>query len=384
MEYRLTEQQELVKNTISSVFDSLIPDDQIRMELEKNEYPKNKWQKLAEEGWLGILATEDDEFSLIDILSISEASGRKLYKAPLTLVTSYIVPILNQLLSDEEKDQYLHPLVSGEKVMTTILPEFVEGENGEVVIKWDRLNKVMEQDNIMLSGTIQHVPFAQDADYILLPIETVAGLLSIAIIDCKAEGITIHEEKSFDYSRKLATVHFDNVIIKESHLCGNDVDDNRLILEKNLAAYIQSLNSEIIGGSEKILKMTIHYANERKQFGQPIGVFQSIKHKIAEMATVIENVKAYNYQTTWKLVNEPELDLTKSIASRVYTVEIFKQVCEESIQIFGGMGFTWEQDVHFWYKSALYHQSHVAPIRTLKRYIYNHLMSETPIKETVK
>jgi acyl-CoA dehydrogenase len=375
LNYRLSEQQKLIKKTVSSLLKDLVPADKFRQIIETEGFSKKSWEKLATDGWIGMLAdaqSSDEAFSLMDMICVSEEIGAKLFPGPYSLVSSFIIPVLTQLLPEGEHEKSIESVINGSKLMTAVLPA-ARTKGQEVVVNWSSLSISEDDDHIYLSGQNEHVQFAQYVDEILLPVENTWGGVSLAIIKTETPGLIVESETSVDLSKRLATLRFDHLKIEKSAFIGGWNTDHRQVLSKNLASYILCLTSEMIGGAQKVLEKTVEHVKERKQFGHPIAVYQAVKHQLADMYTFIENAKSYNFYTAWKLLNEPKDSLLHVAASRVYAAEMYKDVCEKAIQLQGGMGFTWEQETHFWYKSALYHQNHMASARTFKRYIFNNL-----------
>jgi acyl-CoA dehydrogenase len=377
MKYGLSTQQQMIYKTVQTMLENLIPSDKFRSILETEDFSRSAWKRLAEDGWLRMFSesTENkgEDFSLTDMLCISESIGSKLYPGPYSLVAAYIAPILSKLLPKNVHYRWVEPVINGEKLITTIIPRAQSNSRGEISINWGDIEVSEESEYIILNGQYKHVTFGQFADQILLPVKNNLGGISLTIIEKESLGLLIIPEKSLDLSKRSATVKLDYVRVPKKAFIGGWNADYSQEIKKHLAYYILCLNSEMIGGAQKVLDKTLTYVKERKQFGQPIAVFQVIKHKLADMFTEIENAKTYNFYTSWALLNESSGSFNKVISSRIYTTEIFKNICEKAIQLQGGMGFTWEQEIHFWYKSALYHQNHISSVRTLKRYLFNHL-----------
>ena len=114
---------------------------------------------------------------------------------------------------------------------------------------------------------------------------------------------------------------------------------------------------------------------ERQQFGVPVGSFQAVKHMIADMKEAIEKARSYSvYIASQKGTNSDE-KLLNAITSRYFSTEMYKKVCEDAIQLHGGMGFTWEESIHFWYKSSIYHLYHITHPSTMIEFILHNLLS---------
>ena len=154
-----------------------------------------------------------------------------------------------------------------------------------------------------------------------------------------------------DQTRKLCEVTFDKVQVTPDAVlgaAGQASEPLRRIIDRSKVA----LCAEMCGGAQKVLDMTVEYAKIREQFGRPIGSFQAIQHKCANMLVQVESAKSATYYAAWAVSNNvPEAPLAAAMA-KAYCSDAFRQVTAEGIQVHGGIGFTWEHDMHIYFKRA--------------------------------
>jgi alkylation response protein AidB-like acyl-CoA dehydrogenase len=163
-------------------------------------------------------------------------------------------------------------------------------------------------------------------------------------VDSKAPGITIRPMAAMDFTRKLYSVQFHNTPAED---LGNPAG-----LAKAMDVATAALVAEMVGGMQRTLDLTVEYAKTRKQFGKPIGTFQAVQHQCADMYLEIESARSAAYYAAWSLEeNSPDAAVATSIA-KMYASDACRTVGNGGIQVHGGMGFTWENDLHLYYRRA--------------------------------
>ena len=193
--------------------------------------------------------------------------------------------------------------------------------------------------NGKLTGEKYFVSDAAVADFILV----VAGN-GVFIVNSKAPGLKISPMTAMDLTRKLYVVEFHNTPAEEIGATAN--------LERAFDVATAALAAEMVGGMQRTLDITVEYAKTRKQFGKPIGTFQAVQHQCADMYLETESSRSAVYYAGWALEeNSPYASTAVSIA-KMYASDAARTVGNRGIQIHGGMGFTWENDVHLYYRRA--------------------------------
>jgi alkylation response protein AidB-like acyl-CoA dehydrogenase len=203
---------------------------------------------------------------------------------------------------------------------------------------------------IRLTGVKQWVPWAHVADVILVPARGPDGL-SLFLVERGAEGLDVSPVAAMDPGMRWATVRLDAVPV---------ADDARLGAAGGAGAILDDLfrrgavgaAAMMLGAARRCLDMSVEYAKVREQFGQPIGSFQAIRHRCAEMLLEVENAHAATYYAAWALDADAEDGAIAASVAKAYVSEAARKVCGEAIQVHGGIGFTWEYDLHLYFKRA--------------------------------
>jgi alkylation response protein AidB-like acyl-CoA dehydrogenase len=202
-------------------------------------------------------------------------------------------------------------------------------------------------DGYVLSGTKSFVIDGHIADLILVAARTDAGVSLFAVAG-DADGLTREPLSTMDQTRKQAKLEFAST---PARLIGVD-GQGWPILAKTLDLAAVAMAAEQVGGAQKVLEMSVEYAKLRVQFGRPIGSFQAIKHKCADMLLEVESAKSAAYYAGWAAAEDnDELPAVASLA-KVYCSEAYFHAAAENIQIHGGIGFTWEHPAHLYFKRA--------------------------------
>jgi len=181
--------------------------------------------------------------------------------------------------------------------------------------------------------------------------------VSIVAVPKDSAGLSIASELMMDLSSRTATLNLADVRVPVENLVGVE-NQGWPILEATIRSAAVAASAEMLGASRKSLEMAVDYAKVRKQFGQFIGQFQAVKHKLAEMLEQVENAHGAVYYAAWALdANAPDADLAASVAKSTLN-EASRKVCGDAIQVHGGIGFTWEYDLHLYFKRA----KHLEPL----------------------
>jgi alkylation response protein AidB-like acyl-CoA dehydrogenase len=206
-----------------------------------------------------------------------------------------------------------------------------------------------------LNGIKRFVPFGQSVDRIVvasrLPGTSGADGITLVSVPSDAAGLTIEANVMLDLNAKMATLVFDNVSVAAADVIGAP-GAAWPTLDATLQRAAVGAAAEMLGASRKSLEMSVEYAKVRRQFGQVIGQFQAIKHKLSEMLEQVENAHAAVYYAAWAIdAGAPDAVLASSVAKATLN-EASRNVCGEAVQVHGGIGFTWEYDLHLYFKRA--------------------------------
>ena len=348
MSFAFSEDQEELRDGIRRFLEHRSPEPEVRRLMETTEgYDPAVWSQMSDQLGLQGLALPEEHggqgFGFVELGIVLEEMGRALLCAP---YFSSVVLAANLLLVSgdaEAQARHLPGIASGETIATVALTE----DAG----RWDEpgitLRAVRSGQGHVLTG---HKTFVLDglvADLLLVPAKTDAGT-SIFAVPGDAGGLTRTPLSTMDMTRKQARVELDGVA---GDLVGAD-GGGWPILASTLDLAAVGLANEQVGGAQRVLEMSVQHAKDRIQFGRPIGSFQAIKHKCADMLVEVESAKSAAYHGSWcAQQGSDELPVAASLA-KASCSEAYFHAAAENIQIHGGIGFTWEHPAHLYFKRA--------------------------------
>jgi alkylation response protein AidB-like acyl-CoA dehydrogenase len=346
--FAFSEEQEELRNIVHQFLEAKSPESAVREQMETERgFDPEVWKQMAEQlGLQSLIIPEEyggQGFGYVELTVVLEEMGKFLLPAPFF---STVVLAANTLIhsgDDAAKQAHLPGIASGETIATLAFTE----PNG----KWDEsgieATATKDGDAWKLTGTKMFVIDGHTADLLLVAARTDAGV-SIFAVQGDAAGLTRTALATMDQTRKQAKLELDGV---EGTLIGTDGGGwDLLSTVLDLAAV--GLAAEQVGGAQQCLDMSVEYAKVRVQFGRPIGSFQAIKHKCADMLLEVESAKSAAYYAGWcaSEMND-ELPSVASLA-KAYCSEAYFHAAAENIQIHGGIGFTWEHPAHLYFKRA--------------------------------
>jgi alkylation response protein AidB-like acyl-CoA dehydrogenase len=335
MQFGLSESQEILKDTARKFFAGESPIAAVRKAMETEAaYDSALWTKLAEQGFTGIITPEEYGgmgLGKVELVLLMEEAGYALLPGPFFSTVALAGAVIDACASPEQKKKYLERIAAGQARATVALVEAVGS--------WDTESLKISTAGNKLTGTKLFVTDAAAADFIVV----IAGD-GVFIVDAKAPGLHVEAMKGMDLVRKIYSVEFKNTPAERlGHASG---------LSGALDVATTALCAEMTGGMQRVLELTVGYAKTRKQFGKPIGIFQAVQHLCADMYLETESSRSATYYAAWALEeNMPDAVAAVSVA-KMYASDASRNVGNRGIQIHGGMGFTWENDIHLYYRRA--------------------------------
>ena len=348
MNFAFTEEQEELRKTVRAFLDAKSPETAVREQMETvNGFDPAVWSQMGSQmGLMGIHIPEEFGgmgFSYVELGVVLEEMGRSLLCAPFFSTVVLAANTLMQSGDEAAKKKYLPGIASGE---TTATLASVEPSG-----KWDEAGITMTAkgsgSSFTLAGTKMFVLDGHTASMIIVSARTSKGV-SLFAVDGNSKGLTRTALSTMDQTRKQAKLEFVDVAATLIGTEGKGWD----VLSRVNDLVVVALAAEQVGGAQKVLDMAVEYAKVRVQFGRPIGSFQAIKHKCADMLLEVESAKSAAYYGMWcaSEMNE-ELPSVASL-SKAYCSEAYFHAAAENIQIHGGIGFTWEHPAHLYFKRA--------------------------------
>ncbi|HKP11560.1 MAG TPA: acyl-CoA dehydrogenase family protein [Blastocatellia bacterium] len=350
MDFDLNETQQLFKTSARELFAQECPPESVRRMIESGEpYSDALWQKLVEQGWTGLIFDEADGgmgLSLVEMAVAFEEMGRAL--VPGAFLSS--VPLAGSLIagagSDAQRNQYLRAICEGEAKATVALLE----AGGDWDVDALQLAAAESAAGLTLSGTKLFVADAGAVDYLVTAARAGSELV-LAVVAANAQGVAIKPMPSIDATRHLYEVTYSNVEVAAADVLARG-DAARAALEHALDVATIAVAAEMVGGMQWALDATTEYAKTRKQFGKPIGQFQAIQHHCANMLLLTESARSAVYYAAWLMGNDPKQATVAVSVAKTYASDAYREVGNLGIQVHGGIGFTWDEPMHFYYKRA--------------------------------
>ncbi len=357
MNFGFSEEQEMLRESAQRFLEAECPTTWVRrMMADETAHSGELWKKMAALGWLGILLPEEyggQGGSFLDLVVILEEMGKALLPGPFFATALLGTPAVLAAGSAEQKAELLPQVASGDLLLTLALAE----ASGRYDASGVTLAAQPKGQDFVLSGEKLFVPDAHVADYMVVAARTGQGArpeegISLFLVDTRAPGVQTTQLKTVDMTRRLCHVVLQEVAVPAARVLG-ELGGGWPILKRVLDLAMVGLCTEMVGTGQKALDMAVAYAKERVQFGRPIGSFQAVKHKCVDMMVAVENARSLTYYAAWT-VDEgvPEAQTAVPMA-KAYCSDMCKTVTSEAIQVHGGIGFTWEHDIHLFYRRAL-------------------------------
>jgi len=351
MDLGLSEAQQMLKNSAQEFLEAECPDTYVReMEDDERGYTAEMWQKLAEQGWLGLIIPEKYggvELEFQDLIILLEEMGRHMLPGPYFSTVVMGGMSIMEAGTEDQKQEYLPRIAEGQIIVTLALNE----PSG----RWDaegiQLTADKSGDGYVLNGTKLFVPNAHVSDNLVVAARTGEEDtdISLFIVSSQAKGVTQNLLKTIASDRQSEVV-FDKVEVPSSALLG-EKNAGWATIEKVLQWGAIGKCAEMSGGGQEVLDMTVEYAKQRTQFGRPIGTFQAIQHHCANMATDVEGAKFITYQAAWKL--SEGLPAEREVAmAKAWVSEAYRRVCALGHQSHGAIGFTKEHNMQLYSRRA--------------------------------
>ena len=350
MDFELTEAQEELCSSVRAVLARRCSPRLARAFLEGEPAPEEPWRSAIELGWPAIAIPEHAGglgLGFIELGLIIEEHGRALAPGPLLATTTQFAPLLLEAGSVEQQDTFLGPIAAGQ--LTGALA--IAGPATSGLVPDGSLRATPDPSGgWRLTGTRHFVIDGATADEIALVARVEEGD-GIGLFVVPRSALRCQPIEALDASRPLATIACENLLIGPERTLGRP-GNSAEALDRALDQAVVALALDIVGTCAAMLDLTLEHARQRHQFGHPIGSFQAVQHKCADMIVAIEKARA---TTAFAMLTIAEDDPRRRIAASVAKAcagDCQSLVGKECIQIHGGMGFTWESNVHLFVKRA--------------------------------
>jgi alkylation response protein AidB-like acyl-CoA dehydrogenase len=356
LDFGFSEEQEMLRDAAKRFLADNCPTTFVRkMMADPTAHDRQFWSKLNELGWPGLLIPESyggQAGTFLDMTVVAEEAGKALVPGPFFTAALLGAPLLIEGGSEAQKKDLLPRIARGEFIATLALAEAPgRFDSGGVQLK-----AAKSAAGYTISGEKFFVPDAHVANLMAVAVRTGApggaDGTTVLLVPTDASGVTITQLKTVDMTRRLCHVKFDGVKVPATAVLGAEGAGWKFV-GRVLDIAIAALAAEMVGTAQKTLDMSVEYARTRVQFGKPIGSFQAVKHKCVDMMVAVENARSLTYYACWTVDERSAEAATAVPMAKAYTSDMAKNVTSEAIQVHGGIGFTWEHDLHLYHRRAL-------------------------------
>jgi alkylation response protein AidB-like acyl-CoA dehydrogenase len=347
MNFGFTEEQDLLRQEVRKFLDAHCPLETVRKLMETPDgFSRELWKQLGELGWLGLTIPEAQGgagLGWVDLVVVLEEMGTSLFPSPF-LATTIAAAAIRECGDDAQQARWLPAIAEGASIASLA---FLEASD-----RWDvagvALEGVAKDGGVVLSGEKVQVLDAPAADLLVVAFRR-GDAIGLAVVDRNAPGVSVTATPSIDQTRRVGRVRFERVAVAADAMLANA---NGASLARVLDLATAAVTAELLGAAAAAVQITVKYAQQREQFGAPIGRFQGVKHPLAEMLVDVESAKSILYYAAWCLdERDPDAARTVSLA-KAYASEAFARIGVDAVQLHGGVGFTWEYDPHLYLKRS--------------------------------
>jgi alkylation response protein AidB-like acyl-CoA dehydrogenase len=352
VDFAFGEDHEILRDATRRFLTELQPLAEVRRGLEAADlFNATTWRQGAQLGWTAPLIPSDHgggavtDQPLVDLIVLAEELGRELNPGPF-VPCNVVADAIVRFGSRAQSEEYLARLASGDIVAGWCLSGDGSPDPGAIEVSATR-----QRDEWHLEGISRYVQSAGNASVFLVVVRHDDDVLNI-LVPSDADGISLTHHKSLDLTRRYAEVRLDHVVVPASAVLAGGYE----VVERGLALATVLHAAESVGAADRLFETTVDYTKTRVQFGRPIGSFQALKHRMADMLLEVEGMRAATYYAALALSDGLD-DAREAVATAgAYVFDTFAHFCGEALQLHGGIGFTWDHDVHLFVRRAKVNQ----------------------------
>jgi alkylation response protein AidB-like acyl-CoA dehydrogenase len=352
MDLDQSEDQEFFRDTTRKFLESEIPIGIVRKLADHPAgFERSWWQRGAEMGWTSMLVPEEHGGAslagegLLDLVIVAEEMGRLLTPGPL-LATNVVAAAITESGTPEQQQALLPGIVAGETLATWALDEPGVGWQADAL----EFEAVPRGDDFVLNGTKGPVEAAGHVDSFLVTARN-DGALTQLLVPADTAGISVKPMQALDLVRRYGEIHFDDVRVPSSCVLGA-VGNAAADVERQLQVAIALQLAETVGGIARVFEVTLEWMFDRHSFGRPLASYQALKHRFAEMKLYLEACQAAATAAARAVQRRDPEAPQKVSAAKSYVGDHATFVLQECVQMHGGLGVTWEYDLHLYLRRA--------------------------------
>ncbi len=350
MDFGLSEEQQQLKESARAFLSGECPTTFVRKVMATDDgYPRELYDHVAKLGWSGLIVPEKfggAGLGMLEMAMILEEGGYAAMPGPFLFSSVLAAGALKLSGSEQLKAKWLTALAEGKAIGTVAVVESA----GSVDSRDINAMAMKSGAGWHLSGAKMFVPYADVADFIVVAAKHDSDIF-LFVVDAKAPGVTIRSLKNLDLTRRVSSVELKGAPAERLH--GGTGLFAKLI---DIAAV--AIAADSLGGTERALEMAVDYSKVREQFGKPIGSFQALKHAAAEIVADLEPARAMLWYAAYAQdVGAADASRTAAMA-KARLCDIYSRGTDRAVLMHGGIGFTWEHDMHLWFKRARFNESY--------------------------
>jgi len=353
VELEFTDEQEELRDGVRAMLARECPMSLVREIVEDGTSADSLWKQMVDLGWPALTIAEEHGglgLGTVELAVVVEELGRAVAPGPYLPTVSQFAAVVREAGSPEQQAHFLGGVAEGTLTGALALAESgVAADPARVTASASR-----HGDDWRLSGTKQAVLGGADADEIAVVarVEGTTGDDGIGVFVVPRADVAVTPLTALDMSRTLATVVLDGTTVPSDRVLGEPGPETATAVRRAVEEAVIALALETVGVCQTILDVTLEYAKHREQFGVPIGSFQAIKHKFADMLVALERARATGYFAALTLAEDDDRRALAASTAKVAAGDCERLLSKEGIQIHGGIGYTWEHDMHLFVRRA--------------------------------
>jgi alkylation response protein AidB-like acyl-CoA dehydrogenase len=348
-----TPEQDELRDGVRTMLARECPISVVREVVEKGAVPDALWTQMVELGWPALTVPERAGglgMSAVELAVVVEELGRVLAPGPFVPTVTQFAPVVAEAGSPEQQERFLGAVAAGELTGTLALVE----ASGSVDPARVAATATPDGDGFVLDGTktmVVEAPTAGEIAVVARKPDT-AGDDGVGAFVVPRADVDVEPVDALDPSRPLARITLDGVRVGPDRALGETGAATATAVRRAVEVAATALAVETVGAAQAIFDVTLAYAKEREQFGVPIGSFQAIKHKFADMLIALERARATGYFAALTIAEDDDRRPLAASTAKAAAADCAAMLAKEGIQIHGGIGYTWEHDMHLYVRRA--------------------------------
>lgn len=350
MDFGLSDEQHQLKESARAFLSGECPTTFLRKAMASDDgYPRELYAHIAKLGWTGLIVPEKfggAGLGMLDMAMILEEGGYAAMPGPFLFSSALAAGALKLGGSDQLNSKWLTAIAEGKAIGTVAVVESA----GSIDTRDIKAVATKDGAGWRLDGAKMFVPYANIADFIVVAAKNDAGEICLFVVETKSPGVTIRSLKNLDLTRRVSSVEL-NRAPADQLVGGAD------LFAKLIDVAAVAIAADSLGGTERALEMAVDYSKVREQFGKPIGSFQALKHAAAEIVADVEPARAMLWYAAYAQ-DTGAADASRTAAmAKARLCDIYSRGTDRAVLMHGGIGFTWEHDMHLWFKRARFNES---------------------------